>query len=230
MARPLLLLHGALYTAREFSPIMQAIGSMWSVLAVDFAGHGGQEFPDAPFSIDLFGRGVIRALDDAGVRSIDIMGYSMGGYVALWLALHHPERVRGIVTLATKLQWNPETAARESAMLDPDRIEAKVPAFAETLAARHGVDAWKDVVRRTAAMLITLGENPSVPLDAARDIPHRVRLMVGDRDQMVSIEETAEFYRALPAGEFAVLPATPHPLEKTRVGAIADAIDTLDEA
>ena len=37
---------------------------------------------------------------------------------------------------------------------------------------------------------------------------------MGDRDTMVSIEETLDAYRALPAGELEVLPATPHPMER----------------
>ena len=48
-----------------------------------------------------------------------------------------------------------------------------------------------------------------------------VRVLVGDRDATVSVEETASAYRALVAGELAVLPATPHPLERAPLGRVA---------
>lgn len=224
MPHRLLLLHGALYTSAEFAPIIPLLDETRDPITIDFAGHGSAASPDVPLSIELFGRQALAGIDEAGVDVVDIMGYSMGGYVALWMALHHPERVGRIVTLATKLRWDPQTSAREASMLDPDKIEAKVPAFAATLSARHGADRWKELTKQTAAMLLRLGVNPSVPLSAAPTIQTPVRLMVGDRDSMVSIEETIEFYRALPNGELAVLPATPHPLERVRPRDIADAV------
>lgn len=224
MTHRLLLLHGALYTSVEFNPIIQMIGSNRDTLTFDFAGHGTAPVRDEPLSIELFGRQALARMDEMGVDSVDIMGYSMGGYVALWMARHVPERVGKIVTLATKLRWDPQTSAREASMLDPGKIEAKVPAFAATLAARHGANRWKDLARETAAMLLSLGESPSVPLSSAPTIQSPVRLMVGDRDSMVSIEETVDFYRSLPNGELAVLAGTPHPLERTRPRDIVDAV------
>jgi len=227
MGDTLLLLHGALYTSREFAPVVDELGQVRRVITVDFAGHGGERFPSEPFSIELFGRQILHRLDAEGVQTADIMGYSMGGYVALWLALVAPDRVGGVVTLGTKLRWDPETAAREVVMLDPEKIAAKVPHFASLLALRHGEARWKEVVLRTASMISTLGDRPSITLADAARINHRIRMMVGDRDEMVSIEETAEFYRALPAGQLAVLPSTPHSLEKTRPTDIARAISEV---
>jgi hypothetical protein len=52
-----------------------------------------------------------------------------------------------------------------------------------------------------------------------------VRVMVGDRDAMVSVEESAAAARALPAGELAVLPRTPHPIEQVRLERLVGEID-----
>jgi hypothetical protein len=48
-----------------------------------------------------------------------------------------------------------------------------------------------------------------------------VRYMIGDRDEMVSLEETRSYYAATAGAEFAVLPATRHPIEKVRTELIA---------
>jgi pimeloyl-ACP methyl ester carboxylesterase len=51
----------------------------------------------------------------------------MGGYVALKTAVLHPGRIEAIVTLGTKFHWDPENASNEVRMLNPEKIEEKVP-------------------------------------------------------------------------------------------------------
>src|SRR5262245_65815367 len=101
-------------------------------------------------------------MDGAGITRAPFFGYSMGGYVALYLALHRPERVDRVATLGTKLRWDPQTAERDAARLDPQVIRAKVPRFADTLAARHEqAGGGESVLARTAEVLQPLGEDPS---------------------------------------------------------------------
>lgn len=138
----------------------------------------------------------------------------MGGYVALYLALHHPERVQCVFTLATKFAWSPEAAAHETRMLQPEKVQEKVPAFAATLAQRHQPNDWQKVMRRTADMMLQLGENPLLTPDTLSRIAIPARVAVGDRDAMVSLQETAWAYEHLPQASLLVLPDTPHPLEK----------------
>jgi len=159
---------------------------------------------------------VENGLDYLQTHSIErthIFGYSMGGYVACKLALAHPERVHRIVTLGTKYVWNPEIAAREVGFLDPEKVAAKVPQFAQALAERHTALGWEEVLRRTAAMLQGLGEAGGLTNELpGLQLP--VRVMLGDRDNTVSIAEAAATYRLLPQGELEVLPATRHEFER----------------
>ncbi|MGE3802708.1 MAG: alpha/beta fold hydrolase [Candidatus Kapaibacterium sp.] len=146
----LLFLHGALYTKREFEPLMAALADQFTLDAIDFTGHGGEMMPAEPYSIRLFADDVLRWMERSGCATVDIFGFSMGGYVGLYLARHYPERVGRLMTLGTKLRWNIETSAREVKMLDPEKIEQKVPHFAEALKQRHGEDRWKRVLDKTA--------------------------------------------------------------------------------
>lgn len=84
----------------------------------------------------------------------------MGGYVALWLAHQHPERVRKIVTLGTKFDWSPESARLEVKKLDAEKILEKVPAFALILETRHAPNDWKQLLSRTSTMMLALGSDP----------------------------------------------------------------------
>jgi pimeloyl-ACP methyl ester carboxylesterase len=137
----------------------------------------------------------------------------MGGYVALYLARNNPEMVNRIFTLATKFDWTPESAMRESQLLDPVRIEENLPAFARLLKERHSVALWQSVLDLTVKMMMEMGSNPPLLPDDLGKIESRTLIGVGDRDRMVSLEETINVYRLLKGSQLSVFPSTAHPLE-----------------
>jgi pimeloyl-ACP methyl ester carboxylesterase len=209
---PLILLHGALGSSAQMAPLRQLLSQHYEVHALDFPGHGGTPLPEH-FSIPLFARSVQQYCEEKNLSQVSIFGYSMGGYVALYLALQAPQLVRRIITLATKLHWDEPTAAKEVKMLQPELIEQKVPQFARALEERHAPTAWKDVLQRTAGLLTSLGESPLLTPEYYKQVSCPCLLMLGDRDKMVSLEETVAVYHQLPQGQLAVLPNTPHPLD-----------------
>ena len=210
----LLLLHGALGATSTLHPLQQLLEADFTVHTLNFQGHGGRAMPPAPFRIEFFAEDVLRYLDQHKLQHVDIFGYSMGGYVALSLALQHPDRIRRIFTLATKFAWSPETAAKEVKMLQPDKVQEKVPAFAALLAKRHQPHEWQEVMHRTADMMQHLGSYPLLTEETLSRIPMPIRVSVGDRDNMVSLQETAWAYQHLPNASLQVFPDTHHPLEK----------------
>jgi pimeloyl-ACP methyl ester carboxylesterase len=218
------LLHGALGAAVQFAPLVPLLASRYRVHTLDFEGHGTRP-GERPFAMQHFAENVLAWLDERGIARTNLIGYSMGGYVALLLAAAHPERIGDVATLGTKLRWDPEAADREARRLDPAAIRAKVPLFADALAERHaGAGGWEGVLARTAALLRSLGERPALSAAELGTVRQRVRVMVGDRDATMAIDEAVDAYRALPAGELAVLPATPHPLEQIAPARLAAAI------
>lgn len=214
---PLLLLHGALGSAAMFDQLSGLMPNDLSIHCLNFEGHGGQDFNHPVFSIENFALQVIGYLDYHEIPVINVFGYSMGGFVGLYLANHFPERIGKIATLATKLNWNPEIAKRETSMLNLSKMEIKVPAFVEELRQRHAPQDISKLMNYTIELLTTLGnENPLSP-EALGTIECPVMLAVGDRDSMVSVEETMAAYRVLPKGQFWVIPSTPHPFERVDV-------------
>lgn len=220
----LLLLHGALGAASAMAPLAQALGEQFQVYVLDFTGHGGKPLPQEPFSMQLFVQDIFLLLEENGISSAHIFGYSMGGYAALCLAQQQPQRVKSIFTLATKFAWSPEAAAKETKLLDPEKIEEKVPAFATTLATRHHPQDWKQVMHKTAQMMLQLGEKPVLIADVLQQIQVPVQLTVGDQDNMVTVEETLWAYRQLPVARLQVLPATRHSLETISVDKLSQEI------
>ena len=222
----LLLVHGALGDAAQLDPLRQLLAESHRVEVVEREGHGASPMSTGGYSIPRFSANLVAAMDRAGFERAAVFGYSMGGYVALALAADQPQRVTAVTTLGTKLAWTPETAAREVGRLDPAAIRAKVPRFAEQLEARHrGAGGWESVLSRTAQLLTDLGSSPVVDAALLTRIAQPVRLMVGDRDALVSVDETRAAARQLPKGELVVLPGTPHPIEQVRLPLIAGMID-----
>lgn len=217
----IVLLHGAIGAKDQLLPLAEKLKGKYNVHSIDFSGHGEKDFPENDYSIPMFAEEVLQYLNEHLLEKVSIFGYSMGGYVALYLAKQHPERVDKIVTLATKFHWDPAVAQKEMQMLDADKIEAKIPAFAAALEKRHAPKPWKEVLSRTKTMLQQLGEkNVFQPEDYA-SIHTPALVMLGDKDKMVSLEETIAVYKQLPNAQMAMLPATQHPIEQANLPALA---------
>lgn len=210
----LLLLHGALGSKKQFSALEKILSEKFKVYSLDFTGHGGNTIPDEPFSIRMFSADILEWLNHKGIEKINIFGYSMGGYAALYLARHNHERIEKIFTLATKFEWTEEIAAREVKMLDAAKIKEKVPKFAEELKQRHQGQDWEKVLEKTSEMMKNLGKQNELREEDYAEIKNEVMVGVGDTDKMVTLEETISVYRRLKNGRLIVLPETPHPLEQ----------------
>ncbi|MCW5898342.1 MAG: alpha/beta hydrolase [Flavobacteriales bacterium] len=208
----LLLLHGALGTRDQLAPLSADLPGLAS-RAIDLRGHGQRSIPPGGLTFEHFVEDISIALDEAGWQQADLLGFSMGGYAALLFASRYPERVRSVVTLGTKLNWDREGLERERRLLDPEKIHAKVPRFAEMLAEQHGADRWVDLVKETACLITGLHEKPLLTPVVFATITCPVLLCVGDRDQTAVPEHTLQAARLMPKAGTLVLPNTPHSFE-----------------
>lgn len=209
----MILLHGALGAAGQLAALSSHFPS-GTAHTFDFVGHGALAPPDEPLTIPRLAAQLEAFVEAKGLHGSPCFGYSMGGYVALFVASTRPGLLGPVTTLATKFDWTPESAAKETIQLDPDTIRRKVPKFAALLEARHGSNGWEPLCVSTAALMRGLGAHSLLDDGALGRITSPVKLMVGDRDPVVSIEETIAVYRALANGQLAVLPGVGHPLER----------------
>jgi pimeloyl-ACP methyl ester carboxylesterase len=215
--RPILLLHGALGSKTQLDPLKASLETSGRVIySLNFSGHSGEPFRNA-FGIETFAEDVLLFLKENQLKTTDIFGYSMGGYVALWLAYQHPESTGKIVTLGTKFDWTPESAAREVKKVSPEKIEEKVPAFARILQQRHAPNDWKELLHKTAEMMTRLGNKPLLTLEVLQAVPHDVSIMLGDLDDMADLMFSKKVAEVLPQGKFSSLEKTPHPIERADV-------------
>lgn len=109
----LLLLHGVGGHAEAYSRNLGAHGEHFWTVAIDLIGHGWSDKPDLPYQLADYENHVLGVLQALGRDSAMISGESLGGWVATWLAVHHPERVERLV-LNTAGGWtaHPEVMTR----------------------------------------------------------------------------------------------------------------------
>lgn len=217
----LLLLHGALGSKRQLQGLQKRIGGH----AIDLSGHGGREIPSDGIRFEQFITDVDAAFTEHGWVRADLFGYSMGGYAALLYAAKHPERVRSVITVGTKLAWTEEGLQKELRRLDPDVMIAKVPAFANALAAVHGEGRWRDVVNAIAKSMSELAAAPLLTAEVVARIECPVLLCVGDCDTTAVPSDTQAFATGLRNAEVVVLPDTRHPFEEVDLDALVPLID-----
>ncbi|MFN8417642.1 MAG: alpha/beta fold hydrolase [Anaerolineae bacterium] len=88
--QPLILLHGGLGGVVEFSQLLPALAQSRQVIAVELQGHGHTADIDRPLSFESMADDIAALIKVLGL-SADVLGYSLGGGVALDLAIHHPD-------------------------------------------------------------------------------------------------------------------------------------------
>ena len=213
MNRNLLLLHGALGTKDQFKVLKEKLSIDFNVHSFDFEGHGAIASTN-DFTMNLFVENAITYLRENEIEKTHVFGYSMGGYVALNVARQFPEVVDKVITLGTKFDWTKETAEKEIRMLNPDKIEEKIPEFAKTLAAIHSNNNWKEVVNKTAKMMYGLGAGSIVTKKDLEGITHEVLIAIGERDTMVSIDGSKETAGIIPNGRLKIVENFQHPIAK----------------
>lgn len=209
----LLILHGAIGSKEQFELLKKQLENQYCIHFINFSGHGGEAFKTS-FNIAQFADDVLVYLNQQHISSIDIFGYSMGGYVALYLAKNVPDRINKIITLGTKFSWTPEIAQQEIKMLDAEKIEEKIPAFAELLKSRHTPNNWKEVLAKTAEMMLEMGQNNPLTINDYKTILHQVKIGLADQDEMVTLEETMAVANAIPNALVYQLHNSKHPIEK----------------
>jgi pimeloyl-ACP methyl ester carboxylesterase len=114
--RPLVLLHGGLGSGEMFGPILPALSERYQVIAPDLQGHGRTADIDRPLDVRLMADDIAALIDHLGLDAPDVMGFSLGGGVALLTAIKYPSRVRRLVAVSAHVRRDaiyPEMLAQQ---------------------------------------------------------------------------------------------------------------------
>ena len=236
---PLLLLHGGFFNIDlQFGELLPSLATSRRVIAADFQGHGRTNDIDRPLTSANLASDVLGLLQHLGVEQADVFGFSVGGGVALHLAIRNPQLVRKLIVSSASFHRDGDrsenTDAVGSMTVDmvagtpmeqeyraksphPDRLQDlldKLGTFDQ------GFTGWSDDdIRGIAApTLITVGDCDAVYLS------HMVRFL-----QLRGGDVNGDF-AGVPSSQLAVFPGTTHFFGLARTALVLDAVQTFLDA
>jgi pimeloyl-ACP methyl ester carboxylesterase len=102
--RPMILLHGGLMSGEMFGPILPQFAERHQVITPDLQGHGRTADIDRPIDLRLMAGDIAALIDHLRLDKPDLVGYSLGGGVALHTAAQYPVKVRRLVAASANIR------------------------------------------------------------------------------------------------------------------------------
>lgn len=217
--RPVLLLHGAYITADAMGPLLPGLAAGRQVIVPEQQGHGRTaDVADRPLTYEQMADDTAALLRHLEIESADVIGYSMGGGIALQLAIRHPRLVRKLVVAAASFRYDGmhAQAIEMFPSLTPEMF-AGSPIEEAYLRLAPNPDDFPKLVGKLKALDTT---DFAWPEDDIRGITAPTLIVLGDSDG-IRLEHAVELFRlrgggvmgdlaGMPQSQLAVLPGTSH--------------------
>jgi pimeloyl-ACP methyl ester carboxylesterase len=236
---PLLLLHGGLFNIDlQFGEVLPALAQTRQVIATDFQAHGRTGDIDRPLTTADLASDVVGVLEHLGIRQIDVFGFSVGGAVALYLAIKHPQLLRKLIV--SSVSFHPDGDRTENAEavgeMTVDMI-AGTPMEQDYLAKSPNPEKLQDLLDKLGAYDQGFTGWSD---DEIREFPAPTLITVGDCDA-VTLEHAVRFLQlrggdvngdfvGVPASQLAVYPGTTHFFGMARTTLVLDVVTTFLDA
>ncbi len=221
---PLLLVHGLGYARWGWEPVADGLADANEVVLFDNRGIGESDAPAGPYRVSDMAEDAVAVLDAAGLERAHVLGTSLGGMIALQLALDHPERVDRLVLSCTTpggagAAPMPERTVRllgEAQALPP---EVALRRFIENA---FGPDPDPDQIERILKHRISTAQAPTAwaaqaAAGAAFDLWERLAevrartlVLTGDQDAVVDPKNSELLAARIPEARFEVFAGGGH--------------------
>lgn len=218
----LVLIHGAGDNLSMWYHQVSVFSKSYRVITYDVRGSGKSESPKGEYSISLFAEDAYQLMKAIGVANAYFLGYSMGGRVALELALSHPELVKALVLANSSVGLtppSPEALERRRVNLELlDKGDIKrvaemmtTTAFSPNFKSKNPAEFKKYMkvkLQNKADGLARLMRGMAAP--ASRPDLSKVKcpvlLIVGENDQYMGVEQVKQAHEAIVGSELEILP------------------------
>lgn len=210
--RPLVLLHGGLLTIDlSFGGVLPELAADRQVIAAELQGHGRTADSDRDIDLRYLADDVAGLLDHLGVARADVLGFSLGGGVALQLALDHPDRVSRVVLASISYAdggfheeiSDPARHATSTRMPTAEDFRQMREAYVRVAPDPGHFEAFAAKVSQAANSL------KGWTAEELGGIAAPALLVFGDHD-FIRLEHAVEMHGLIPGAQLAVLPGTTH--------------------
>jgi pimeloyl-ACP methyl ester carboxylesterase len=216
--RPLVLLHGAYMTAGALGPLLPGLAEARQVIVPEMQGHGRTADVDRPITYEQMADDTAALLGRLGVEEADVVGYSMGGGIALQMAIRHHGLVRKLVVASAgySLDSMHPVALEMFPSMTPE-LFAGSPLEQAYLELAPNPDDFPKLVEKLKDLDTT---DFTWPEEDIRGIAAPTTIVLGDSDG-IRLEHAVELFKlrgggvmgdlaGMPASQLAVLPGTSH--------------------
>lgn len=216
--RPLILLHGAYMTIDTMGPILPGLAATRQVIAAEQQGHGHTADIDRPITYEQMADDTAALLAHLDIGEADVFGFSMGGGIALQLAIRHPGVVGKLVVASTSYTSDGmhQVAVEMFPSITPE-LFAGSPIEEAYLRNAPNPDDFPQLVEKLKQLDTT---EFAWPADDIRGIAAPTMILLGDSDG-IRLEHALELFKLLgggvmgdlqgmPTAQLAVLPGTAH--------------------
>jgi 3-oxoadipate enol-lactonase len=204
-----------------WQPQVDVFAERFRVIRYDSRGHGRSMVTPGPYTIDQLGGDLLAVLDAEGVDYAHVCGISLGGLVAQWLAVHHPERVVRAVfantgaRIGTEASWDERIARVQGGGMSAIREMVVNRFLSQPFRAGH-----PEVEARIAAMLVATDPAGYVAVcealrvadlrGAVGGIRAPALILAGALDESTPVTLSEELYAAVPGSRLVVIPGSAH--------------------
>ncbi len=215
---PLILLHGAYMTADAFGPLLPGLAGIRQVVVPEMQAHGRTADVDRPITYEQMADDTAALMRHLELEQADVAGYSMGGGIALQLAIRHPQLVRRLVVASAGFRYDamPADAIAMFPSITPEMF-AGSPLETEYLRLAPNPGDFPTLVEKLKTLDTT---DFAWPDDDVRGIAAPTLVILGDSD-VVRLEHAVELFKlrgggvmgdlaGMPESQLAVLPGTSH--------------------
>lgn len=208
---PFLLLHAGGMTKREWDVFIPTWSQHFYLVIPSALAHGGS--PNVPhISIEAMAESVIALLDHLNIEKSHVIGSSMGGATALWMALTTPNRIDKLIVFRTS--YRSSTTVHEGVLRMAEAETWRQWRLDKWMQEQHlpqgGEQAWADVTKKVAAAFDPATTDHAHDLGDLATIAHPTLLITGDRDNVVPLEDMTDMYHTMPNSALWVLPNATH--------------------
>jgi 3-oxoadipate enol-lactonase len=202
--QPLVLIGGLGLDLSECGPLIDTLAARFRVLAFDNRGAGRTDKPDEPYSVPQLAQDTAGLMRSLGIERAHILGMSLGGRIALDLALAHPDMVRSLILVSTSARverrWTISLLGLVS-LVFRGRYPQPRYAFRRQRRASDGYDRTRDLGELRVPTLIVHGRRDHiVPLRLAEDMAAGIpgaRLEVVESGHLYPLTRSSRFVESV---------------------------------
>lgn len=198
--KPLVVIHGGLGTISMVAQILPALAENRQVIAVELQGHGHTADIKRPLSFEAMADDIGALIKYLGLENVDLVGYSLGGGVALQTAIRHPDMVRKLVIVSAVYRsagWYPEIrAGMRSINAEAAKAWVGSPMHQAYVSVAPKPDDWTALVAKVGQLV---GQDYDWSKDVSA-IKAPMMIVVGDADA-VRTAHAVQFFELLGGGK-----------------------------